>query len=171
MDAERVELQIAALLDQADVEQARIAKAITELQATGVTLREDVTRAATKAVQDAFQGLQGDIERARRAMKWFSYRWFFITLATLAGLSALGFFMIWVSLTWQRDEVNGLLKQRAGLEAEIATLQATVEELAAKGGKIKFSVCGDAKRKCVKVNVGMGTFGKAGENYMIADGY
>jgi len=50
-------------------------------------------------------------------------------------------------------------------------MQATVDELAAKGGKIKFGVCGDAKRKCVKVNVGMGTFAKAGENYMILDGY
>jgi hypothetical protein len=50
-------------------------------------------------------------------------------------------------------------------------MQATVEELAAKGGKIKFSACGKDQRKCVKVSVGMGTFAKAGENYMIVDGY
>ena len=51
MDAERVEMQIAALLDQADVEHARIAKAITDLQATGVALQQDVTRAAGSAVR------------------------------------------------------------------------------------------------------------------------
>ena len=46
-----------------------------------------------------------------------------------------------------------------------------MDELAAKGGKIKLNVCGKDQRKCVKVNIGMGTFGKAGESYMILDGY
>jgi hypothetical protein len=41
----------------------------------------------------------------------------------------------------------------------------------AKGAKITLSECGKDKRKCVKVNIGMGTFGKAGESYMILDGY
>jgi hypothetical protein len=132
MDADRVELQIAALLDKADVDQARIAEAITELKATGVALRQDVTNAAARAVKEAFQGLQGDIERARGAMKWFSWRWFFITVATLAGLGVLAFFMMWVSLTWQRDEMNGLLNQRAGLEAQMVQLQGQVAELAKK---------------------------------------
>jgi hypothetical protein len=46
-----------------------------------------------------------------------------------------------------------------------------VDELVQKGGKIKFNVCGKEQRKCVKVNMGMGTFGKGGDNYMILDGY
>jgi hypothetical protein len=137
MDAERVELQIAALLDKADVDQARIGEAITALQATGVVLRKDVTSAAGVAVKEAFTGLQGDIERARRAMKWFSYRWFFITVATLAGVGVLAFFMMWVSLTWQRDEVNGLLTQRATLKAEIVQLEGDVAELEKKQKALK----------------------------------
>jgi hypothetical protein len=137
MDAERVELQIAALLDKADVDQARIAEAITELKATGVALRKDVTTAAAGAVKEAFTGLQGDIERARGAMKWFSYRWLFITVATLAGVGVLAFFMMWVSLTWQRDEVNGLLTQRATLKAEIVQLEGEVAELEKKQKALK----------------------------------
>ena len=52
-----------------------------------------------------------------------------------------------------------------------ATMQTAAEDLAQKGGKIKFNVCGDAKRKCVMVNVGMGTINKGSDSYMILDGY
>ncbi len=78
---------------------------------------------------------------------------------------------VWIAVAWQRQELGELQDQKAALEAQIPTLQATVDELAAKGGKIKLNVCGKDQRKCVKVNIGMGTFGKAGESYMILDGY
>ena len=68
---------------------------------------------------------------------------------------------VWVAVAWQRNELGELQDQKSALEGQITTLQATVEELAAKGGKIKFNVCGNDRRKCVKVNIGMGTFGKA----------
>ena len=135
MDADRK--LIAALMDKADVDQARAREAIAELQEAGVALRKDVTTAAAGAVKEAFTGLQGDIERARRAMKWFSWRWFFITVATLAGLGVLAFFMMWVALTWQRDEVNGLLTQRATLKAQIAELEGEVAELEKKQKALK----------------------------------
>lgn len=135
MDADRK--LIAALMDKADVDQARAREAIAELQEAGVALRKDVTTAAAGAVKEAFTGLQGDIERARRAMKWFSWRWFFITVATLAGLGVLAFFMMWVALTWQRDEVNGLLTQRATLKAQIVQLEGEVAELEKKQKALK----------------------------------
>ena len=135
MDADRK--LIAALMDKADVDQARAREAIAELQEAGVALRKDVTTAAAGAVKEAFTGLQGDIERARRAMKWFSWRWFFITVATLAGLGVLAFFMMWVALTWQRDELNGLLTQRATLKAQIVQLEGEVAELEKKQKALK----------------------------------
>jgi uncharacterized membrane protein YcjF (UPF0283 family) len=135
MDADRK--LIAALMDKADVDQARAREVIAELQEAGVALRKDVTTAAAAAVKEAFTGLQGDIERARRAMAWFSWRWFFITVATLAGLGVLAFFMMWVSLTWQRDEVNGLLTQRATLQAQIVQLEGEVAELEKKQKALK----------------------------------
>jgi hypothetical protein len=147
MDAERVETQIAALLDQADVEHARIVKAIADLQATSVTLQNDVTSAAGRAVKDAFEGLQKDIERARGAMKWFSYRWVAIAGLTLVLLSALGFGVLWASLTWQRHELAELTEQRTALEADIAEMQVNAAALAKKGARIKIVDCGG--RLCI----------------------
>jgi hypothetical protein len=154
MDAERVEMQIAALLDQADVEHARIAEAIAALQATGVALQQDVTRAAGAAVQDAFKGLQKDIERARGAMKWFSYRWIVIVGLSLVGLGALAGGLIWVSLTWQRHEVAELTEQRTAIEADIAEMKVTQAALAKKGARFKTSTCGG--RLCVAVSTDQG---------------
>ncbi len=154
MDAERVEMQIAALLDQADVEHARIAEAIAELRAASVVLQKDVTEAAGSAVKEAFQGLQGDIERARGAMKWFSYRWVIIAGLTLATLSALGFGLLWASLTWQRHELTELTEQRTAIEADIAEMKVTQAALEKKGARFKTSTCGG--RLCIAVSPDQG---------------
>jgi hypothetical protein len=154
MDAERVEMQIAALLDQADVEHARVREAITELQATGVALREGVTQAAGSAIKDSFTGLQGDIERARGAMKWFSYRWMVMVGVSLMGLGALGAGLIWTSLAWQRHEVDGLIEQKEALEADIAEMKVTQAALAKKGARFKTATCGG--RLCVAVSTDQG---------------
>jgi hypothetical protein len=140
-------MQIAALLDQADVEHARMLKAITNLQATGVTLQQDVTTAAGRAVKDAFTELQKDIERARGAMKWFSYRWIAIAGLTLVLLSALGLGLLWASLTWQRHELAELTEQRTAIEADIAEMQVNAAALAKKGARIKIVDCGG--RLCI----------------------
>jgi hypothetical protein len=103
----------------------------------------------------------------RRATAWVSWQY----LALIAAGCAVLVLSVWIAVAWQRQELGELRDQKAVLEAQIPTLQATVGELAAKGGKIKLSECGKDKRKCVKVNIGMGTFGKAGESYMILDGY
>jgi len=154
MDAERVEMQIAALLDQADVEHARVREAISELRAAGGTLREDVRIAAAAAVKEAFAGLQADIERARGAMKWFSYRWIVIAALTLATLSAMGFGLLWASLTWQRHELTELTEQRTAIEADIAEMKVTQAALAKKGARFKISTCGG--RLCVAVSTDQG---------------
>ena len=154
MDAERVEMQIAALLDQADVEHARVREAIGELKATGVALRQEVTGAAERAVKDAFAGLQGDIERARGAMKWFSYRWIVIVGFSLVGLGALAGGLIWGSLAWQRHEVLKLTAQRTAIEADIAEMTVTQAALAKKGARFKIDNCGG--RLCVAVSTDQG---------------
>ena len=154
MDAERVEMQIAALLDQADVEHARVREAITDLQATSVVLQKDVATAAGRGVKHAFEGLQKDIERARGAMKWFSYRWVAIAGLTLVLLSALGFGLLWASLTWQRHEVLQLTEQRTALEADIAEMNVNAAALAKKGARIKTTTCGG--RLCVMVSTDQG---------------
>lgn len=103
----------------------------------------------------------------RRATAWVSWQY----LALIAAGCAALVLAVWIAVAWQRRELGELQDQKAALEAQIPTLQATVDDLAAKGGKIKLNMCGKDQRKCVKVNIGMGTFGKAGETYMILDGY
>jgi hypothetical protein len=78
---------------------------------------------------------------------------------------------VWIAVAWQRRELGELQDQKAALEPQIPIVQATADQLTAKGAKITLSECGKDKRKCVKVNIGMGTFGEAGESYMILDGY
>jgi hypothetical protein len=179
MDAERVEMQIAALLDQADVEHARVREAISELRAAGGTLREDVRIAAAAVVKEAFAGLQADIERARGAMKWFSYRWIVIAALTLATLSAMGFGLLWASLTWQRHELTELTEQRTAIEADIAEMRVNAEALAKKGARIKIVDCGG--RLCIVANKnqssdannwhGIWNNEKTGETFVIPKGY
>jgi hypothetical protein len=179
MDAERVEMQIAALLDQADVEHARVREAIAELQVTGVALQKNVAGAAKTAVQDAFTGLQKDIESARGAMKWFSYRWIVIVGLSLVGLGALAVGLIWGSLTWQRHEVTELTEQRTAIEADIAEMRVNAEALAKKGARIKIVDCGG--RLCIVANKnqssdannwhGIWNNEKTGETFVIPKGY
>jgi hypothetical protein len=103
----------------------------------------------------------------RRATAWVSWQY----LALIAAGCAALVLAIWIAVVWQRRELGELQDQKAALEAQMPTLQARADELTAKGAKITLSECGKDKRKCVKVNIGMGTFGKAGESYMILDGY
>jgi cell division protein FtsB len=103
----------------------------------------------------------------RRATAWVSWQY----LALIAAGCAALVLAVWIAVAWQRRELGELQDQKAALEAQIPTLQARVDALTAKGGKIALSECGSDKRRCVKVNIGMGTFGKPGESYMILDGY
>jgi hypothetical protein len=150
MDAERVEMQIAALLDQADVEHARVREAISELRAAGIALREGVVQAAGSAVKDSFTGLQGDIERARRAMKWFSYRWIVIVAVSLVGLFALGAGLAWALLALQRHQLTELIERKTALEADIAEMQVNAAALAKRGARIKIEDCGG--KLCIVAN-------------------
>lgn len=158
---------------------AVLAREVKEASAAGASA--GAAQALAKAGQLVTEGAHPAIEELKRATAnvfqvqstlrrtaaWVTWQY----LALIAAGCATLVLSVWISVAWQRQELGELQDQKAALEAQIPTLQATLDELAAKGGKIKFGECGNDKRKCVKVNIGMGTFGKAGESYMIADGY
>jgi len=179
MDAERVEMQIAALLDQADVEHARVREAISELRAAGVVLQQGVTGAARTAVTDAFAGLQRDIVRARGAMRWFSYRWIVIVGVSLVGLFALGGGLAWALVALQRHQVAELIERKTALEADIAEMMVNQAALAKKGARIKIDNCGG--RPCIEVSPnqsenltdwkGPWNNSTTGKSYVIPKGY
>ncbi len=103
----------------------------------------------------------------QKVAAWATWKHF----ALVAGGCLVLLLGVWIAVAAQRAELTELKDQKAALEAQITTLQSTVAELARQGGRIKFNVCGNDRRKCAKVNLGMGTFAKGGENYMILDGY
>ena len=143
------------------------------------TLREDVRIAAAAAVKEAFAGLQADIERARGAMKWFSYRWIVIVVVSLVGLFALGSGLAWTLVAWQRHQVTELIERKTALEADIAEMTVNAAALAKKGARIKIDSCGG--RPCIEVSPnqsenlpdwkGPWNNSATGKSYVIPKGY
>jgi prefoldin subunit 5 len=127
-------------------------------EAAGPTIAEFQQVAASAAGVEA---------KFRKAAAWVTWQ----HLSMVASGCASLVLAVWVAVAWQRQALTEIRDQKAALEGQIATLQVTVEQLAKAGGKIKFDQCGDAKRKCVKVNSGMGLFGKGADYYMIVEGY
>jgi hypothetical protein len=172
MDHEQQELRIAALLDAADVEQARVREAITELKAGGESLRREVRSAASEATREAVKALQTQIDQAQRVvldlqrLSLMRAAWQHVWVALVAiGITVL---VVW----WYVPSVS----EMAALRAERDQLQASIEDLTARGGRIKLNTCGDSgerKRLCVLVDQSAGRFGntQSGEIYMIAKGY
>jgi cell division protein FtsB len=190
MDAER---KIYGLLETVEQQQKSLEIAAQALEATREALRALVDEihlaathgasvAAAQAVAELVAGAAaptvkhlnqiatsaaGVESKFRRAAAWVTWQHLALVAAGCASLVLA----VWVAVSWQRQELTELRDQKAALEAQIAPLQSTVDELVQKGGRIKFNVCGNDRRKCAKVNLGMGTFAKGGENYMILDGY
>jgi hypothetical protein len=100
-------------------------------EAAGPTIAELKQVAASAAiVQSHF----------RSAAAWATWQQFAIVVAGCVSLVLA----MWVAVAWQRQELTELKDQKAAVEAQIATMQTTVDELGRQGGKIKFNVCGNA---------------------------
>lgn len=142
------------------------AGAAQALEQAGLLIAEAAGPTITELKQTAglVAGAQAKFRRTAVLATWQP-------LAMVGAGCAVLVLAVWIAVAWQRQELADIRHQKASLEGEITTLQTTVEKLAQTGGRIKFNVCGKDQRKCVKVNMGMGTFGKAGESYMILDGY
>ena len=145
---------------------------MTELKATGATLQREVKSAAASAMQNALKDLQEDVERARGVvtdLQRFSLRraaWqhAWVALVTIA----ITLLAVW----WYVPRVS----EMTALRAERQQLQASIEDLAARGGRIKLDNCGksgERKLLCVLVDPTAGRFTNAQNTdiYMIAKGY
>jgi hypothetical protein len=60
----------------------------------------------------------------------------------------------WLSIGWQRGQIDALSEQKTALESDIAELQANVAALNKKGGRIKLSECGG--RLCIEASTNQG---------------
>jgi hypothetical protein len=143
-DTRKIGMLIAAF----DAEHERLKIAILGLQRVGGQLAGEVGSAAQGAVTKALSQLNTDVEKASR------------TLIDLQGLSlwraALQHAVVAVvaiattllAVWWYVPPAAEIADRRA----ERDQLQASIDELVAKGGRLKTSVCGDQKRLCVMIS-------------------
>jgi hypothetical protein len=170
MDGE--ERKIALLIAAFDQEREHTAQATAALRQVIEGLGEKVDSATGVAVGKALNTLRREADLAAEAMQklrrltlWQS-AWRHVTTALCAmAITALA---VW----WYVPTVG----EMSALRSERDQLQASIEDLAQRGGRIKLNSCGnsgDRKRLCVLVDQTAGKFGNAqiGEIYMIAKGY
>lgn len=166
MPDEAQELKIAALIDALDQEHARVQKAMKALNATGARLEQSVAQAARLSMQEALQGLQGELERAQRVvidlqrLSLWRAAWQHAMVALVAIVITL------IAVSWYVPSVSDM----QALRAEQSQLEASIADLEQRGGKLKISHCGPEHRLCVAVQDYAGIYGKEGD-YRIAAGY
>ena len=95
-------------------------------------------------------------------MASFGWKW-----AALAGSAAAGCILAvlitaWLTVWWQRNQVERLAAQKESLESTLAGLQANVVMLKKKGGRIKITTCTNSEgveRLCIPVRSNQGKGG------------
>jgi len=90
---------------------------------------------------------------ARRTAQWVTKRWLAVIAAGFGGMLLVAWMAVW----WQRHEVGELVAQKVALEADLAQLQANVDALEKKGGRIKLEDCGGRVCLVASSNQGKGT--------------
>ena len=162
MNHDTQELRIAALLDALDQEHARLSELTGQFP-------DDIARRSTHAIREALEPVRVEVQDTVRTLQrlrrftWWQAAWRHVATALCAFVITVG--GIWAYLP--------SAAQVATLRAEQASLRATVDELASRGGRIKLHRCGSAQRLCVEVDEHAGRFGdvKKGTVYYVAKGY
>lgn len=70
----------------------------------------------------------------------------------------------WAATWWARSELEQLHADRLRLEA-------SVEQLVRRGGRVQLTDCGPQRRLCVAVDTAAGTYSRGSEQYMVIRGY
>jgi hypothetical protein len=167
MDGE--ERKIAALVAAFDQEHERARRAISALEKIGERLQQDVKSAARDAVIEALVEVHQETQHAAGALRelqrfaFWQSAWQHLTIAVLA-------MAVTVACVWGYVPS---MKQITALRAEQSMLQAAIEDLNQRGGRVTLSTCGLQKHLCVLVDAAAGTFGdpRREKVYMIAKGY
>jgi hypothetical protein len=167
MDGE--ERKIAALVAAFDQEHERARRAISALEKIGERLQQDVKSAARDAVIEALVEVHQETQHAAGALRelqrfaFWQSAWQHVTIAGLA--MAVTVACVW----WYVPSMT----QITALRAEQSKLQASIEDLNQRGGRVTLSTCGPQKHLCVLVDEATGTFGdpRREKVYMIAKGY
>jgi prefoldin subunit 5 len=113
---------------------------------------------ASKPVLDKLSGVVDAATEAettlKRAVASFGWKWMLLAFSAAAGGIVAVLLVGWLSIGWQRGQIDALSEQKTALESDIAELQANVAALNKKGGRIKLSECGG--RLCIEASTNQG---------------
>lgn len=153
-------------------------------EAVGVSVRQSlagVSETATAALEQASQPIIGRLTGVIRslgeaesqlsnAVSSFGWRWALVAGGAAAGCVASVLIAAWLSVWWQRHQVETLIEQKAQLQAEVAELQTNAQDWTKRAGRAKLDKCGEQSRLCVRIDKDAGTFGNDAD-YAILKGY
>ena len=130
--------------------------------------------AAAKALGEAAKPVIGRLEgvvraasgaesRLNGAVAAFGWKWAMVAGGAAAGAILTVLLVAWISVGWQRHQVETLSE-------EVAQLKDTAADLAKRGGRATINVCGDKKRLCVRVDNPKDGQGET-RDYFVLKGY
>lgn len=133
----------------------------------------DVAKEAQAAVKSSvdpvLESLSGVVEAANqaeaklnRATANFGWRWLMLAVACAAGASIVLLASVYMTVWWERSELEGLQAEKAAMEENIARLDALK-------GHIRLSACGENRRPCVEVDTST-AYGEEGHRFYILKG-
>ena len=94
--------------------------------------------------------INGSVRTIENAGRWFAFKWVAVAFSALVGVCLVAY----GDLAWQRSQVESLTRLKGELSLEIVHLQAGVNALKAKGGKIVWDDCGG--RLCFEASSNQG---------------
>lgn len=140
-----------------------IQKAVGE--AVGASVRQSLAGAsqtASTALETAVKPILGKLSsvvqaageaegKLNTATESFGWKWAAVASIVAAGAIVTVLAVAWGATWYQRHQVESLGEQKAALQADVAQLQASVDALEKKGGRIKLNRCGSDNRLCVEI--------------------
>lgn len=120
----------------------------------------ETSKPVVERLERVAKAVIGAESRLNGAVAAFGWRWAMVAGGAAAGAILTVLLVAWISVGWQRHQVETLSE-------EVAQLKATATDLAKRGGRADFTVCGEKKRPCVRVETGQ----SYGEGYYVLKGY
>jgi hypothetical protein len=113
-----------------------------------------------KALSESADTIENAIKDHTKNQTWLLLKSWMIVVIALVTLILLAWGTIWYQGSVIVENYQKITEQNRALD--------TLEK---KGGKIKFSTCGEKGRLCAQVRKDLGEFGQNNENLMILKGY
>ena len=149
---------------------ASVRQSLAGVSETAVVALEQASRPIIGRLSGVIQSLGEAEAQLSNAVSSFGWRWAVVAGGAAAGCVASVLIAAWLSVWWQRHQVETLLEQKAQLKAEVAELQTNAQDWTKRAGRAKLDKCGEQSRLCVRIDKAAGTFGNDAD-YAILKGY